>query len=168
MSGAELSHGKPRWTKARQSDTRDHADGSNAKDRSRDHTPSGAFAKGNRAATGTGPKRAVRHLVCQRGRRIYQEILHGLGPDAPALACMHAADAVNNHVASSELHEAARDKGIATAEGIALLERAQRASEIAARSSVAALECARLLRHPHAKVRKTATPVGFEPEGGTT
>lgn len=160
----EVSHGKARVTGPRLSDQRDHADGANAVDRARHHDAHGRFARGNRAAVGTGPKRAVRHLVCARGRRVYEAIVRGLGPEPNALACMHAADAVNNHVASSELHEAARAKGIATPEGIALLERAQRASELASRASVAALECARLLRHPRTRAKKNVTPVGYEDE----
>ena len=163
MSGFEISHKKPRITGARLSDSKDHADGSNASDRPRDHAVDGRFLKGNTAARGTGAKRAVRHLVPARGRKIFADIMVQLGTSGGAVVALHAADATRHHLACAELTELATVAGLGTKEGAELHARAQRSSELALRAIVAGLEAARLLRHPR-KVSKTSTPVGYEKE----
>lgn len=157
----EVSHGKLRSIGPRPSNHADHADGSNPIDRSRDHNADGSFRAGNRAAAGTGAKRAARHLVPARGRRIYEAILVQLGGSGGTLAALHAADATRHHLDASELSELARDAGLATAAGAALHERAQRSSELALRATTAALDVSRLFRRPGAAKRPGGPPPGF-------
>ncbi len=166
MSGFEVSHGKPRLVVARLSDSAEHADGANVTDRHRDHAHDGRFAPGNRAAQGTGAKRAVRALVPARGRKIFEDICRQLGTAGGSVATLHAADATRHHLDAGELSELARVAGLATAAGAELHARAQRSSELAIRSMTAALEVSRLLKHPRTKAAKNATPVGFEREDG--
>jgi predicted metal-dependent phosphoesterase TrpH len=164
VSGIERQHGKARLQLARPSDTRDHADGANAVDRGRDHAADGRFRKGNTAARGKGAKRAARSLVPAKGLRMYEDSLAQLGSEGGTLAALHVADSVRHHLDAAELSELARAAGLGTEAGAVLHARAQRSSELALRSSVAALETARLLKHPRSKVARTKTPVGFEAE----
>lgn len=163
MSGFERSHGLSRLVVARLSDTRNHADGANASERRRDHAADGTFAEGNRAAKGTGARRAIRALVPAKGRRIYDLMLAELGAPTGTVAALHAADACRHHLDAGDLSELARGAGLATKEGAELHARAQRSSELAIRSMTAALEVSRLLRHPRTKAKTNATPPGFEP-----
>jgi hypothetical protein len=162
MSGHEISHDKLRITGARLSDHANHADGANGRDRSRDHTVYGRFAVGNRAAAGTGAKRAIRHLVPARARGLFADLCAQLGASGGTLAYMHAADTVCHQLDALELGELARAAGLASAEGAALHVRAQRSSELAIRSATAALETSRLFRRPSATKRKAGPPPGFE------
>ena len=159
----EVSHGKVRVLPPRLSDNANHADGANGRDRSRDHAPDGTFVPGNRAAAGTGPKRAAKHLVPRRGWRIYETLCAQLGSDGGTLAYLHAGDAVRHYLAAGELGELARATGLATPEGKDLDERATRHAEAGLRAATAALDAARLFRRPGVtKRRAKAPPPGFE------
>ena len=160
----ETSNGKVRVTTPRASDNANHANGANAVDRSRDHRPDGTFAKGNRAAANTGARRAVRVLVPARARRFFDDACKQLGAEGGTIVFLHCADAARHHLDAADLSELARGKGLDSAAGAELHSRAQRSSELALRAMTAALDCARLLKHPRAKVAKTKTPVGFEDE----
>lgn len=162
MSGHEVSHKKLRLIGPRLSDHANHADGANGRDRSRDHADDGTFKAGNRAAEGTGPRRAVRHLVPERGRRIFNALCAQLGATGGTLAYMHAADTVCHQLDALELGGLARDEGLGTPAGAALHERAQRSSELAIRSATAALETSRLFKRPGSVKRKGGPPPGFE------
>jgi len=143
----ERSHDKLRGgVSARQSDNGNHADGANAPDRERDHHRDGRFKNGNRAAKGTGAKRAIRNVVPKRARRIFDDLCRQLGATGGTLAALHAADAVSHQLDSLDLGALARVSGLGTAEGERLHARAQRSSELAIRSATAALDAARLFK----------------------
>lgn len=158
----EKSNGKVRQFGPRASDNADHADGANAVDRGRDHHDDGRFRKGNQAAKGTGPKRAVRKLVPARGRVLFEELCRQLGADGGVLAYLHTADTVTHQIDALELAELARAKGLDTPDGRDLQVRAQKSSELAHRAATAALDAARLFRNPRTAVRK-AKRIGVEP-----
>lgn len=163
MAGHAYSHGKLRLEVARVSDHKDAPDGGNAPDRERDHHDDGRFKKGNRAAVGTGSKRAVRHLVPHRGRKIFDDIARQIGATGGTLAYLHAADAVCHQLDAAELAQLARTAGLGTKEGQELHTRALRSSELAVRSATAALETARLFKPRSKRQPRQGTPVGYEP-----
>jgi hypothetical protein len=159
----EVSKKLMRVTLARLSDNANHANGANGVDRSRDHGADGTFVKGNRAAQGTGAKRAAKHLVPRRGWRVYEALCSQLGADGGTLAYLHAGDAVRHYIAAGELGELARVAGLATPEGKDLDERSTRHAEAGLRAATAAMDAARLFRRPGVtKRRAKATPPGFE------
>lgn len=159
----EVSHGKTRVTPPRASDNRDHANGANAVDRTRNHASDGRFRPGNRAAAQSGARRAVRNaLVPARGRCLYADVCRQLGADAGTVAFLHAADCIRHYLAAAELGELASAAGLATPAGKELDERATRHGEAGLRASTAALDAARLFRRPGIAKRPRTPPPGFE------
>lgn len=171
--GIETSHGREYIVGPRLSDVTDGNGGTDER-RRRNHDGTGRFAKGNDAARGRGPKRAILGSVqdliektaggtlkpseatemAQGALKLYDATRENLGDDDPRVLGPALRFAVNTMLAGIFTRKAG-EVGFTSKRGMALLELAHKCEGRADRSSVQAttlaekLAAARRARSPH-------------------